>query len=284
MSSEDITIPLLKLEVPPTSAQAIGIFDSGLGGLTVLKTLSKKFPQESFCYLGDIARLPYGNKSPETIRLYGLQIMRFLKEQNVKAIVIACNSASTVFLGEKEYQGIPLLNVIEPGSAAALKVSQDKRIAVLGTAATIRSHAYEQTLKNLDQEAEVFEQACPLFVPLVEEGWGGDTVTNLIAEKYLNVVKALKFKTIILGCTHYPVLKNDLLKVLGKDVTLVESGEVLAEQIEYLYQLGVLVKPIPAPAIREIRICITDVTEHFERLAQKFMAPDTLNPLEKVVL
>lgn len=260
----------------------IGIFDSGLGGLTVLKVLSQKFPQESFCYLGDIARLPYGNKSPETIRKYGLQILKFLKDQKVKALIIACNSASTVFLGEKEYEGIPLLNVIEPGSAAALKVSTDKKIAVLGTSATIRSHAYEQTLKKLDSSTEVFEQACPLLVPLVEEGFVQDPITEMIAERYLAEIKKEKIKTVILGCTHYPVLKPDLKKVLGPDVQLVESGEVLSEQLEYLFQLKVLEKA--DPGIRQIRVCITDLTDHFERLAVKLMDPEPIGQLEKVIL
>ena len=136
---------------------AIGIFDSGLGGLTVLKVLAEKFPNESFCYLGDIARLPYGNKSPETIRKYGLQIMEFLRTQKVKAIIIACNSASSAFLGESKYFDLPLLNVIEPGSEAALKVSVDKKIAVLGTTATIASHAYETILKKLEPKVQVLE-------------------------------------------------------------------------------------------------------------------------------
>src|SRR5690606_34870059 len=148
----------------------IGIFDSGLGGLTVLKVLAEKFPHESFCYLGDIARLPYGNKSSETIRCYGEQILNFLKEKNVKALIIACNSASSVFLGEDEFKGIPLLNVIDPGAVSALSLSTDKKIAVLGTSATIRSHAYARTLKALSSEIEVVEKACPLLVPLVEEG------------------------------------------------------------------------------------------------------------------
>lgn len=262
--------------------QPIGIFDSGLGGLTVLKVLAQKFPSESFCYLGDIARLPYGNKSPETIRKYGLQILEFLKDQKVKALIIACNSASTVFLGEKEYEGIPLLNVIEPGSAAALKVSQDKKIGVLGTSATIRSHAYETTLKNLEPDCEVYEQACPLLVPLVEEGFVQDPITELVAERYLKTIKEKAISTVILGCTHYPVLRPDLKKVLGPDVQLVESGEVLSEQLEYLFQLKVIDKA--RPGIREIRVCITDLTDHFERLAVKLMDPEPIGQLEKVVL
>ena len=262
--------------------QSIGIFDSGLGGLTVLKVLSRKFPEESFCYLGDIARLPYGNKSPETIRKYGLQILKFLKEQNVKALIIACNSASTVFLNENEYEGLPLLNVIGPGSRAALKISTDKKIAVLGTSATIRSHAYKSTLKALDPEVQVFEEACPLFVPLVEEGLIQDPITELVAERYLQKIRQEKIKTIILGCTHYPVLKADLMKVLGPDVQLVESGEVLAEQITQLYQSGKMAKP--AGQSRQIRVCITDLTDHFERLAHQLMDPEPIGTLEKVIL
>lgn len=261
---------------------SIGIFDSGLGGLTVLKVLSEKFPNESFCYLGDIARLPYGNKSPETIRRYGLQILKFLKDQNVKAMIIACNSASTVFLGENSYEGIPLLNVIEPGAKAALSISKDKSIAVLGTSATIRSHAYERTLKSLDPSVKVIEEACPLFVPLVEEGIVQDPITEMVAERYLAKIKSAGVKTVILGCTHYPVLKADLSKVLGQDVKLVESGEVLSNQLENLFNANTIAKSSEKP--REIRVCITDLTDHFERLAHQLMHPEPIGKLEKVVL
>jgi glutamate racemase len=262
--------------------KSIGIFDSGLGGLTVLKVLSQNFPDESFCYLGDIARLPYGNKSPETIRRYGMQILEFLRDQNVKALIIACNSASTVFLGEKEFEGIPLLNVIEPGSAAALKVSIDKKIAVLGTSATIRSHAYEETLKNLDPTAVVIEQACPLLVPLVEEGFVEDPITQMVAQRYLAEIKKEQIKTVILGCTHYPVLKSDLKKVLGPEVQLVESGEVLSEQLRSLFELNIIDRS--SKGNRQIRVCITDLTDHFERLAINLMHPEPIGHLEKVVL
>lgn len=261
---------------------AIGIFDSGLGGLTVLKVLAQKFPHESFCYLGDIARLPYGNKSPETIRRYGLQILKFLKGQNVKALIIACNSASTVFLGEHEFEGLPLLNVIEPGAKAALKLTQDK-IAVLGTSATIRSHAYAETIKKLSAQTQVLEQACPLFVSLVEEGFVDDPITTQVAERYLSEIKKENIQTVILGCTHYPVLKPDLRKVLGDKVNLVESGDVLAEQLEYLMQLNKIQKA-PGSSTRQIRLCITDLTDHFEKLASKLMHPESIEKLERVVL
>lgn len=260
---------------------SIGIFDSGLGGLTVLRELAKKFPQESFCYLGDIARLPYGNKSPETIRRYGLQILEFLRRQNVKALIIACNSASTVFLEENNFEGIPLLNVIRPGSEAALKASKDGRIGVLGTSATIRSHAYRDTLLRLSPSASVFEQACPLLVPLVEEGFIQDPITEAVLERYLSEVKKEKIKTIILGCTHYPVLRQDLSKVLGPEVALVESGEVLSGTLKRMFDDGRL-KP-SASFAREIKVLITDLTDHFERLARQLMEPETFS-LEKVVL
>lgn len=261
--------------------KGIGIFDSGLGGLTVLKVLSKKFPDESFVYLGDIARLPYGNKSPETIRRYGLQILSYLKAQNVKAIIIACNSASTVFLGEKEFEGIPLLNVIEPGSAAALEVAADKKIGVLGTSATIRSHAYRDTLQRLAPEVEVIEQACPLLVPLVEEGMVNDPITEAVARRYLLGMQSQGVSTLILGCTHYPVIKSDLKKVMGEGVQLVESGDVLAEELQVLFTDKVL-NTDSGP--RSIRVCITDLTDHFERLAHQLMSPEPISQLERVVI
>jgi glutamate racemase len=261
--------------------KSIGIFDSGLGGLTILRELAEKYPQESFCYLGDIARLPYGSKSPETIRLYGIQILNFLKQQKVKALIIACNSASTVFLREDNYQGIPLLNVIGPGSEAALEVSGDARIAVLGTSATIRSHAYRDTLKSLSSSVQVFEQACPLLVPLAEEGFIEDSITQLILERYLIEIKREKVKTVILGCTHYPILRADFRKVLGPEVLLVESGQVLSDKLESMFCEGVLERSVDIK--REIKINITDLTDHFEHLATQLMQPEVFQ-LEKVIL
>lgn len=259
----------------------IGIFDSGLGGLTVLKVLAQKFPHESFCYIGDIARLPYGNKSPETIRRYGQQILKYLKQQQVKAMIIACNSASTVFLGEDSFEGVPLLNVIEPGSAAALSVCQDNKIGVLGTSATIRSHAYRDTLKRLAPGVEVLEQACPLLVPLVEEGMVNDPITEMVARRYLDKIMAQQVSTLILGCTHYPVLKEDLRKVLGAKVNLVESGDVLAQKLEAMFADQVLQRD---HGTRQIKVLITDLTDHFERLAHQLMGNERIDSLERIVL
>ena len=261
--------------------QPIGIFDSGLGGLTVLKVLAKKFPEESFLYLGDIARLPYGNKSPETIRRYGEQILKFLVERDVKALIIACNSASTVFLGEQNFEGIPLLNVIEPGAHAAVKASKDGHIGVLGTSATIRSHAYRDSIHKLDCTCEVVEQACPLFVPLAEEGILNDPITELVAQRYVQPIKDKKIQTVILGCTHYPILKADLAKVLGPEVQLIESGAVLSDRLSELFDKAQIKKSSGA---REVKIAITDITDHFENLARTLMHPEPIGEMEKVVL
>ena len=252
----------------------IGIFDSGLGGITVLRALAERFPHESFVYLGDIARLPYGNKSPETIRLYGLQIMKWLKAQDVKAIIIACNSASSVFLEDQDFEGIPLFNVIEPGAQAALDTGA-KKVAVLGTSATIRSKAYSRTLKEKDPDISVEEISCPLFVPLVEEGETKGVIAQAIFEKYLSPLKETHPDAVILGCTHYPMLKSALQDYLGEKVRLIESSEVLAHH---------LLAHCQEEGSRQIRLCTTDLTDHFERLAREFLQGQAIDSLERIVL
>lgn len=258
----------------------IGLFDSGLGGLTVLKSLTDAFPEESFLYVGDVARLPYGNKSPETIRKYGEQILRFLIERDVKLLIIACNTASTVFLGEESFQGRPLFNVIEPGAMAALRTSQSKKIGVIGTSTTVQGQAYTRTLKKLDPSIISQEVACPLFVPLAEEGMANDEVTQLMAKRYLKPLHDID--TLILGCTHYPLLKQDIAQVMGSSVKLIESGQVLAENLKkHFMQNG---GEAQVGSHSELKICTTDVTAHFSRLAKMLMAPRTFGELERVVL
>ena len=265
-----------------TDPRPIGLFDSGLGGLTVLKALAGALPQESFLYLGDVARLPYGNKSPETVRKYGEQILRFLQERDVKMLIIACNTASTVFLGETHFEGLPLFNVIEPGAAAALRESGGKNIGVIGTSTTVQGHAYARTIARLAPEAKVSEAACPLFVPLAEEGMGDDEVTLLMAQRYLAPLKAQQVDTLVLGCTHYPLLKNDIAQVMGPEVVLIESGRVLAELLSaHFAQHG---GAAPADLAPSLRICTTDVTTHFARLAQVLMAPREFGELERVIV
>ncbi len=257
----------------------IGIFDSGLGGLTVLKTLRHFFPHESFLYVGDVARLPYGNKSPDTIRRYGEQILHYLKTQDVKMAIVACNTASTVFLNDDNFQGIPLFNVIGPGSKAAVMTSKSKRIGVIGTSTTVLGHSYQKTIHKLDSSMEVIEKSCPLFVPLAEEGLGGDPITGLVVERYLTEIKAKNVDTLILGCTHYPLLKSDIALFMGKDTQLIESGEVLAGLIEEHFKLH-----DSRGDKAELRVCTTDVTEHFLKLAQSLMGADQVKELERIVL
>jgi glutamate racemase len=261
--------------------QAIGIFDSGLGGLTVLKTLSKSFPNESFCYLGDIARLPYGNKSPETIRKYGLQIFEYLKNQNVKAIIIACNSASSVFMEDHDYFGIPVFNVITPGTQAALSITKNNRVGVLGTSATIRSGAYTNCIKSFSPKTQVTAEASPLLVPLVEEGWSKDEVTRLVLAKYLAPFKAAKVDTLILGCTHYPVLKGVIKELTDYKMELIESGEVLANTLRNQFADGKIQAASIGPG--SIHIHITDLTDHFEKLAKELLSPQEFT-LTRVVI
>ena len=257
--------------------RAIGIFDSGLGGLTVLKTLADQFPHESFLYVGDVARLPYGNKSPETIRRYGEQIMNFLLGRDVKLLIIACNTASTVFLGEDHFKGTPVFNVIDPGSEAAVLKSRNHRIGVIGTNTTIQGHAYQRTIQGKNAQAVVTEVACPLFVPLAEEGMANDPVTKMMAERYLAPLKAAQIDTLVLGCTHYPLLKADIAHVMGSEVSLIESGAVLVEKIK--------ARLLPSNnSKRELSICTTDVTGAFERLSQQIMAPERIPALERIVL
>lgn len=265
-----------------SDSRPIGLFDSGLGGLTVLKSLTDQFPEESFLYVGDVARLPYGNKSPETIRKYGEQILRFLIQRDVKLLIIACNTASTVFLGEDQFQGRPLFNVIEPGARAALAGTVSKKIGVIGTSTTVQGQAYSRTLRQLDPSVHTLEVACPLFVPLAEEGMAQDEVTQLMARRYLAPLIAEQVDTLVLGCTHYPILRADIAHVMGPQVKLIESGKVLGENLKAHFERtgGAAANGSPST----ITICTTDVTAHFSRLAQNLMAPRTFGELERVVL
>lgn len=213
---------------------AIGVFDSGVGGLTVLHALRQRWPGEDFIYLADTARLPYGSKSLHTIRSYVEQNVRFLRQYTLKALVIACNSASTAILEQPLKSDIPILNVVEPGARKALQVTSGKRIGVLGTRATVFSEAYPRTLRRLEPSVEVFQQACPLFVPLVEEGWIDDPVTNLIVFRYISTLLPHQIDTLILGCTHYPVLKKSIEKAVGPNIQLVDSSLGLIEDLQIL--------------------------------------------------
>ncbi|MFZ3229536.1 MAG: glutamate racemase [Pseudobdellovibrio sp.] len=269
-----------------TDIRPIGVFDSGIGGMTVLKELIRKFPNENFIYLGDTARLPYGSKSGNTVRKYSVQNMNFLISRNVKALVVACNTASTQIF-ETEFETIPVYNVIDPGAKLASQTTENKKIAVLGTRATVKAGTYITKIKAYLPEAEIFSQACPLFVPLAEEGWHDDPITNLIAYRYLQNIKTEDVDTVVLACTHYPLLKISIARVFGNQVKLIDSGEAIAAEINFDFENGRIKKNISgetAESNRKLLICLTDSGEQFENLSLRLLSEVTaLQPVFETV-
>ncbi len=224
------------------SKAPIGIFDSGIGGLTVMRRLIEAMPEENMVYFGDTARVPYGNKSQDTILRYTRQIIRFLRSKGVKAIVIACNTASAYALHaiEKEYE-IPIIGVIEPGAYAAAASTRNGRIGIIGTYATIESGAYDNSLLKINPQLAIYKKPCPLFVPFAEEGLTDDILTDLIIERYLSDLRGESIDTLLLGCTHYPLLKNAIEKFMGDSVACVDPAAntacMLQERLSILGQL-----------------------------------------------
>lgn len=212
--------------------RAIGIFDSGVGGLTVFKSIRKHFPYEDIIYFGDTARVPYGPKSKHTVINYSIQNTRFLLQQNIKLLIIACNTSSAVAIPYlQKMTDIPVIGVIVPGAEEAFSLSKTGRIGIIGTDGTINSNAYKNELIKLDDKLEIFSQACPLFVSLVEEGWLNKHVTDLVIQDYLNIFKDKDIDTLILGCTHYPVLKHAINKFFSGKVKLVDSSLAIIKNI-----------------------------------------------------
>lgn len=223
----------------PSKSHAIGLFDSGVGGLTVMQELIHALPNERFIYFGDTARVPYGNKSQETIVRYSIENTISLLEKNIKFLVVACNTASALALPKlRKLFNIPMLGVIEPGAIKAAAVTQNQRIAVLGTRGTIQSGAYQAAIRQILPEALIFPVACPLFVPLVEEQWLDHSATHLIVQEYLAPLHNQDIDTVLLGCTHYPLLKQAIQQVMGEGVTIVDSASTCAEQVKELLQKG----------------------------------------------
>lgn len=255
----------------------IGLFDSGIGGLTVLNSLMTALPGESFTYLGDTARLPYGSKSSDTIEKYLKQNIQYLLSQGIKAVVVACNSASTVLLRKKIDYPLPIYNVIQPGASVALAATQNKRIGVLGTRATVAAQSYCRALHDLDQTVVVYQQACPLLVPLVEEGLESDPLTHLIIYRYLSPLLTCQIDTLIMGCTHYPALREGISRVVGPNVTLVDSATAIANEIKKDLEKGRLFASSERP---KLRILTTDLTPGFAEVAARLMRPHIIPPLE----
>lgn len=246
----------------------IGVFDSGLGGLTVVREIARRLPHENIIYVGDTARVPYGTKSPDTIRRYALQISFFLLQKKVKTIVVACNTASAVALRALNTLPIPVLGVIEPGARAAVMKTNRLRVGVIGTPATVASHAYKTAIQRYSPGTRVWETACPLFVPLVEEGWVSHSVTRRVAKTYLDPLRKKQIDTLVLGCTHYPLLKGTLQAVVGAKVNLIDSAEETAKEVADLLKKTGQLNASPKKGSAEY--FVTDNPLPFSRLSRRF--------------
>lgn len=253
-----------------SASAPIGVFDSGIGGLTVVSEMMRQLPHESIIYFGDTARVPYGPKSPDTVRRYSHEITSFLRAEGVKAIVVACNTATAHALPMlREELPMPVIGVVEPGARAAVAASRGGAVGVIGTKGTIASGAYERAIRGLSPEMVITARACPLFVPLVEEGWTDAEATGIIAREYLAPFVDAHIDTLVLGCTHYPLLKPLLARILGADVRLIDSArETAAETGRVLDQHELRAD---ASAVARHRFIASDAPQQFLELGQRFL-------------
>jgi glutamate racemase len=248
------------------SKNPIGIFDSGVGGLTVFKEIRKNFPYEDIVYFGDTARVPYGPKSPNTVIEYSIQNARFLLQCGAKIIVVACNTSSAVALHElQRILTVPVFGVIEPGAIFVVNQSSQKRIGVIGTEGTIRSGAYADAIASIDDNAKVFSQACPLFVSLAEEGWEDHPVTKMVIQEYLTPLIQKNIDSLVLGCTHYPILKKALAEFVGEKIKLVDSAEAVSHQLQEVLELT------ETKIIGTDRFYVSDNEDKFRKIASRIL-------------
>ena len=254
----------------------IGVFDSGVGGLTVAREIMRQIPNERIVYFGDTARVPYGSKSKDNIIKFSRQIIRFLQTENVKAIVIACNTASALAFDEMQQEfDLPILGVVKPGAKVAVETTVNKRIGLIGTEANIRSGVYTRYIKSLDDEAKVFEKACPLFVPLVEEGWLHDDITLQVASRYLEELKEKDIDTLIMGCTHYPLIRSTIRKVMGDKVNLVNPAYETAIELKNLLERDNLANKCDVDSPSSMyRFYVSDAEEKFKLFANSILPFD----------
>ncbi len=260
----------------------IGVFDSGIGGLTVVKRISSNLPKEDIVYFGDTARVPYGSKSNSTVIEYSIQDAKFLINKNVKAIVVACNTSSSVALADlRKSFNVPVIGMIEPGSQAALKATKNGKIGVIGTRATVSNKAYSNQIKKFNSEIQVFEKACPLFVPLAEEGWIKHKATYDIAEEYLKELREKEIDTLVLGCTHYPILSDVIQNVIGDKVNLIDSGIASAEAVKVeldRYDLNT-----NKNSMGNQEFFVSDIPVKFKEVAEIFLGKD-ISEVQKIDL
>lgn len=263
----------MTLKQPSKKEHAIGIFDSGIGGLTVLKQLRKILPNENLIYFGDTARIPYGTKSKQLVTQYAVEDSYFLLQHNVKMIVIACNTASAMALKHlKKVIPVPVVGVVVPGAEAAVNKSKNERIGVVGTSATINSQAYKNAIDRHSEnkmEKSVFSQACPLLVPITEEGWLDNKITDNIIEEYLKEILQENIDTLILGCTHYPLLTEAFKKVVGKNIELIDSGKETAYYVKDMLTELDLLNTTKNKAT--VQYYVSDIPQKFEEIGALFL-------------
>ena len=268
----------------------IGIFDSGVGGLTVYKALHERLPNERFVYLGDTARVPYGTKSLATVERYAVENSRFLEAHGIKLLVVACNTASALALPAiRKAIKVPVIGVIEPGSRAAVEIAETANIGVIATEATVQSHAYAKAIAAMGATGHVIERACPLFVALAEEGWADSDVARTVARDYLSEFTGKTLGALVLGCTHYPILREVISETVGRDVELIDSGAATARDVESLLDSSDLTHEDALGLYQERQLCddldqfyVTDAAERFAKVAERFLgtAPSILEAVE----
>jgi len=261
----------------PVNRRPIGVFDSGVGGLTVFQALERALPGESLVYLGDTARVPYGIKSAETVVRYSREAAQFMRRRGVKLLVVACNTASSVAMEALADEVFPVLGVILPGARRAVELSLTGRIGVIGTRATIGSEAYQRSIHELRPDAEVLARPCPLFVPLAEEGWIDNAIARQVAEIYLEPFRRAEVDTLVLGCTHYPLLRDTIGAVMGGGVRLVDSAEAVAAEVRQRIGAGAN-EGTEGHAGREEHLFVTDAPEPFQEVAERFLG----RPIERL--
>ena len=271
----------------------IGIFDSGVGGLTVYRALHEKLPNERFVYLGDTARVPYGTKSLATVERYAIENSQFLASRGIKMLVVACNTASALALPKiRERIGLDVVGVIGPGARNAVEITKNKnnpKIGVIATEATVTSLAYSKAIRAASETAQIIETACPLFVPLAEENWTREPETLSIAQKYLGEIIKNEVDALVLGCTHYPILRDVIQHIVGENVTLIDSGEATAEEVKWLLADKNLTNEDYPKHQTARRLCddldhfyVTDAADRFARVAERFLGvkPAKLEAIE----
>ena len=268
----------------------IGIFDSGVGGLTVYRALHERLPNERFVYLGDTARVPYGTKSLATVERYAVENSRFLAAHGIKLLVVACNTASALALPAiRSAISVPVIGVIEPGSRAAVEVAEGGAIGVIATEATVQSQAYAKAIASIGGASKVIQRACPLFVPLAEEGWANTDVARIVARDYLTQFNETNLGALVLGCTHYPILKDVISDTVGSEVKLIDSGAATARDVESLLESSDLTHEDTLGLYEERQLCddldhfyVTDAADRFAKVAERFLgsAPSILEAVE----